>query len=108
MSSSRTPNAETWIHGWSTTMLSRFQLSVSLDERITLMEAFTNPYELMQNGTIDPWLLDTNTHTDFHSAQITCRNLTNGYVTTCLEVVSLTPTHGQLRDGPPSLRGDPP
>lgn len=70
--------------------------------------AITNPYELMQNGTIDPWLLDTNTHTDFHSAQITCRNLTNGYVTTCLEVVSLTPTHGQLRDGPPSLRGDPP
>ena len=184
MSSSHTHNVETWTHGWSTTLLSRFQLSVSLDERITVMEVFTctlslisgneltyetiddsmltaatrtlhhavahrkrcstmqsrtemllredstpdstfqlrrliqsgielrmqrlltsfgqlfeswhqerfcatiSPSERTRTGIIDPSLLSTNTHLDFNSALTTCRNLTNGYVTTCLEVVS--------------------
>lgn len=193
MSSSPTPNAATWIPSWSATISRRYQLSVSLDERITLMEAFIStlsltldgeltyeindssmltaatrtynlavehrkrcsimrsrmatwspedliptseekmfqemalsgiqlrmqrlltafgnlfeswhrerfcatisPSERMRTGIIDPLLLHTGTHVSFESCLITCRSLTTGYVTTCLELVSLTPTglHG--------------
>ena len=52
--------------------------------------------ERMRTGIIDPLLLHTGTHVSFESCLITCRSLTTGYVTTCLELVSLTPTglHG--------------
>jgi len=50
--------------------------------------ATINHSALMPNGTIDPSLLNTNTQLNFRSARNMCRNLTTGYVTTCLEVVS--------------------
>jgi len=42
MSFSRTLNAETWIPGLFTTLLHHFQLSVSLDEKLMLMEVLTS------------------------------------------------------------------
>jgi hypothetical protein len=36
------PSAATWIHGQSSTFLHHFQLSASLDEKITLMVEFTS------------------------------------------------------------------
>ena len=52
MSSSPTPNAATWIPSWSATISRRYQLSVSLDERITLMEAFISTLSLTLDGEL--------------------------------------------------------
>ena len=72
MSSSHTHNVETWTHGWSTTLLSRFQLSVSLDERITVMEVFTCTLSLISGNeltyeTIDDSMLTAATRTLHHA-----------------------------------------
>jgi len=184
MSSSLTLNAATWIPGLYTTLLHHFQLSVSLDEKLMLMEVFTStlswisgerstsetlddsmlrastrmyshavahrkrcstmrsrtetlsqedsvpsstimfrrlvtsglesqmhllwtsfgtlfeswhherfaatstPCVPMPNGTIDPRLLNINTPRPFNLALQEFRNLMNGYVTTCLVLVS--------------------
>lgn len=187
MSYSRTLNAETWIPGLFTTLLHHFQLSVSLDEKLMLMEVLTstlswisaekstseildvsmlkattrmynhavglrkrcstmqskmetlsqedsppdwtirftqltlsglkshmlevwtsfgilfeswhherfvatsNPSAPMPSGTIDPRLLNTNTPRPFNFALREFHNSMNGYVTTCLELVSKGP-----------------
>lgn len=184
MSSSPTPSAETSTNGEFTTLLRRFQLSVSLHEKLTLMEEFismlssisadastsetrdalmlmattriynhavahhrrcwtmrsrtetlsleasvpsstirfrqltmsgleshmhllwtsfgilfeswhrercaatSTPCVHMPNGTIDPRLLSINTPRPFDLALQEFRNSMNGYVTTCLELVS--------------------
>lgn len=61
--------------------------------------------ELTPSGTIDPSVLHTNTPPPFNSTLEEFRNLMNGYVTTCLEMVrNAAPV---VAEAPP-LKGTPP
>lgn len=74
MSSSRTPNAEPWIRGLYTTLLHHFQLSVSLDERATLMEVLISTLSWISDdastsGTLDASMLTASTRIYNHAVE---------------------------------------
>lgn len=74
MSFSHTPNAATWIPGWSATILHHFTLSVSLDEKITWMEAFTSTLSWilerrLTSETVDSLMLTASTRTLRHAEE---------------------------------------
>jgi len=72
MSSSLTLNAATWIPGLYTTLLHHFQLSVSLDEKLMLMEVFTSTLswisgERSTSETLDDSMLRASTRMYSHA-----------------------------------------
>lgn len=72
MSFSRTPNVETWIPGLFTTLLHRFQLSASLDEKLMLMEVLTSTLswtsaERWTSETLDDLMLRASTRIYNHA-----------------------------------------
>ena len=72
MSSLPTPNVATWMANWSATILQHYQLSVSLDEKITLMEVFTSTLSWISadawtSATLDGLMLKATTRTYNHA-----------------------------------------
>jgi len=72
MSSSLTLNAATWIPGLYTTLLHHFQLSASLDEKLTLMEVLTSTLswisgERSTSETLDDSMLRASTRMYNHA-----------------------------------------